>query len=70
MTRRQGIEAALAAWRDAERRLTGDVGDPDEIRQEIATHRDEFQRRCAQDVVVPVDLPAYAPAGAVGNAAA
>jgi hypothetical protein len=62
MTRRQGIEAALAAWRDAERRLTGHVGDPDAVRREIARHRDEFQRRCAQEVIVPMDLPAYSSA--------
>ena len=55
MTRRQGIDAALAAWWDAERRLTGHVGDPDEVRQEIAAHRDEFQRLCAEDVVVPTE---------------
>lgn len=70
MTRRQGIEAALAAWWDAEQRLTRHVGDPNDIRQEIATHRDEFQRLCAEDVVVPADLPAYASTETVDSAAA
>ena len=65
MTRRQGIEAALAAWWDAERRLTGHVGDPEQVRQEIATHRDEFQRLCAQEVAIPMDHAAPAPDGAV-----
>ena len=69
MTRRQGIEAALAAWWDAERRLTAHVGDPDLVRQEIAAHRDEFQRRCAQEVVIPLDRAAHAPEGAVSIAA-
>jgi hypothetical protein len=68
MTRRQGIDAALAAWWDAERRLTGHVGDPDEVRQEITAHRDEFQRLCAEDVVVPMDYAARARVG-VGVAA-
>jgi hypothetical protein len=68
MTRRQGIDAALAAWWDAERRLTGHVGDPDEVRQEIAAHRDEFQRLCAQDVVIPMERGDRAQ-GAVGVAA-
>jgi hypothetical protein len=68
MTRRQGIDAALAAWWDAERRLTGHVGDPDEVRQEIAAYRDEFQRLCAEDVVVPVEHGARS-RGAVGAAA-
>jgi hypothetical protein len=37
------------------RRLTGRVGDPDEVRQEIAAHRDQFQRLCAEDVVIPTE---------------
>jgi alkanesulfonate monooxygenase SsuD/methylene tetrahydromethanopterin reductase-like flavin-dependent oxidoreductase (luciferase family) len=68
MTRRQGIEAALAAWRDAERRLTGRVGDPDQVRREIAKHRREFQRRCAQEVVVPMDHAAHVAEAAVSIA--
>ena len=68
MTRRQGIDAALAAWWDAERRLKGHVGDPDQVRQEIATHRDEFERLCAQDVVIPREHAAHAPGGGVGIA--
>jgi hypothetical protein len=55
MTRRQGIEAALAAWRDAERRLEAHLGDPDDVMAEIAADQAEFQRLCAQDVTVPSD---------------
>ena len=53
MTRRQGIEAALAAWRDAERRLDAQEGDPEDVIAEIVMDRAEFLRLCAQDVVVP-----------------
>ena len=55
MTRRQNIEAALAGWRDAERRLDAQVGDREETMLEIATHRAEFQRLCAQDIVVSME---------------
>ena len=56
MTRRQAIEAALTAWRDAERRLEAHVGDPDEVIAEIAANQAEFQRLCAQDVVIPPSI--------------
>jgi hypothetical protein len=55
VTRRQCIEAALAAWRDAERRLAADEGDRHLVMQEVATYRAEFQRQCATEVVVPSD---------------
>ena len=52
MARREAIEAALAAWRAAERRLTsGDDGDADRLRDEVAVHRDEFQRLSAEHMV-------------------
>ena len=56
MTRRQKIEAALAAWRDAERRLEARVGDPDEVIAEIAAEQAEFQRLCAQDIIIPASI--------------
>ncbi|HET7026425.1 MAG TPA: hypothetical protein VFI28_01905 [Candidatus Limnocylindrales bacterium] len=52
MARREAIEAALAGWRDAERRLAGAVdGDADALAQEVADQRDEFQRLSAQHMV-------------------
>ena len=48
---REAIEAALAAWRDAERRLVQAVdGDADALRLELARHRDEFQRLTADNM--------------------
>jgi hypothetical protein len=55
MTRRQNIEAALEGWRDAERRLDARSGDREATMLEIATYRAEFQRLCAQDIVVSID---------------
>jgi hypothetical protein len=54
LTRRQAIEAALAAWRDAERRLEAHIGNPEDVMAEIEVDRDEFQRLCAQEVIVPI----------------
>jgi len=52
MARRQAIEAALSAWRDAERRLGGAVdGKADALSREVAAHRDEFQRLSAEHMV-------------------
>ena len=48
MERRQTLEAALAAWRDAERRLARAVdGDADRLTREVGIHRDEYQRLSA-----------------------
>ena len=51
MERRQRVEAALAAWRDAERRLS-QVGDADTegLTREVTIHRDEYQRLCAANM--------------------
>jgi alkanesulfonate monooxygenase SsuD/methylene tetrahydromethanopterin reductase-like flavin-dependent oxidoreductase (luciferase family) len=54
MTQRQGVEAALAAWRDAERRLDAHIGDPEEVMAEIEADQAEFQRLCKQDVIDPI----------------
>jgi len=54
MTRRQAIEAALAAWRDAERRLEAGIGDPEDVMAEIEADRAEFHRLCAQEVILPI----------------
>jgi hypothetical protein len=52
MARREAIETALAAWRDAERRLAIAVGgDLASLHQEVERHRDEFQRLSAQHMV-------------------
>jgi hypothetical protein len=53
--RRQAVEAALRAWRDAERKLAGANGDAKAIRAEIALHRDEFQRQSTDPMVDPRD---------------
>ena len=45
MERRQRVEAALAAWRDAERRLSRAVDDDSEgLTREVTVLRDEYQR--------------------------
>lgn len=45
MERRRSVEAALAAWRDAERRLSrASDGDTEALKREVAVHRDEYQR--------------------------
>ncbi len=52
VARREAIEAALKAWRDAERGLAQAVdGEADTLAQEVATHRDEFQRLSAQHML-------------------
>ena len=54
-TRRQQIEAALAGWREAERKLVGANGNTAAIRAEIDRHRDEFQRLSAEHMVDRID---------------
>ena len=52
MTRREAIETSLAAWRDAERRLTSAVdGDREAIALEVERHRTEFQQLSADHMV-------------------
>jgi hypothetical protein len=56
MARRQAIEAALDAWREADRRLARAVdGKADELTREVALHRDEFQRLSAEHMVQWMD---------------
>ena len=56
MARRQAIEAALSAWRDAERKLVGAVdGEADALTHEVAVQRDEFQRLSAEHMVQWMD---------------
>jgi hypothetical protein len=51
MDRRHNVEAALAAWRDAERRLSGaSDGDTEGLDREVTTHRDEYQRLSAANM--------------------
>ena len=52
MARREAIEAALAAWRDAERRLARAEEDEAEgLQVEVDLHRDEFQELSAEHMV-------------------
>ena len=56
MARREEIEGALAAWRDAERRLALAIdGEAETIALEVTLHRDEFQRLSAQHMVEWID---------------
>ena len=52
MERRYSVEAALAAWRDAERRLARAVdGEADVLAGEVGRNRDEYQRLSAANMV-------------------
>lgn len=53
--RRQEIEASLAGWRAAERRLSHADGDRDAIEAEITRHRSEFQRLSAAHMIDRMD---------------
>ena len=51
MDRRHGVEAALAAWRDAERRLSRAIdGDTEGLAREVKVHRDEYQQLSAANM--------------------
>jgi hypothetical protein len=51
MERRRSVEAALAAWRDAERRLSRAIdGDTEGLDREVKVHRDEYQRLSAANM--------------------
>jgi hypothetical protein len=54
--RRKAVEAALAAWRDAERKLAaGADGHTDAIKAEIERHKAEFQRLSAEHMIDRLD---------------
>lgn len=53
--RRKRIEAALAGWRKAERKLVGANGNSDAIKAEIKRHRDAFQRLSADHMLERID---------------
>lgn len=56
MTRRQAIEASLAAWRDADRRLADAVdGDREAIAREVELHRTEFHQLSADHMADQID---------------
>ena len=56
MNRREEIEAALSAWRAADRRLEASTnGDRDAIQAEVERHRSEFQRLSADHMVEQID---------------
>jgi hypothetical protein len=49
VARRESIEGALRAWRDAERRLAaGEDGDVETLKSDVVRYRDEFQRLSAE----------------------
>ncbi|HUP55791.1 MAG TPA: hypothetical protein VM408_09815 [Methylomirabilota bacterium] len=51
MERRQTVEAALRAWRDAERRLESAVdGDTEALTREVAQLRDAYQQLSAESM--------------------
>jgi hypothetical protein len=52
VARRESIEGALRAWRDAERRLAaGEDGDVETLKSDVVRYRDEFQRLSAEHMV-------------------
>lgn len=55
MTRREAIEASLAAWRHAERRLATSVnGEREAIAREVELHRTDIQQLSADHMVEPI----------------
>ena len=51
MDRRHSVETALAAWRDAERRLSRAIDDDVEgLTREVGVQRDEYQRLSAANM--------------------
>jgi hypothetical protein len=56
MTRRQAIEAELAAWREADRVLDAADGNAtDEMRDAVEQHRAEFQRLTSEHMIESID---------------
>lgn len=56
MHRRQNVETALAAWRDAERRLaTASDGEVGSLRAEVAAHKGEFLRLSGDQMLDQID---------------
>jgi rubrerythrin len=57
MAKREAIEAALAAWREAERRQSQAVdGDRERLTAAVERHRDEFQRLSAEHMLEQIDM--------------
>jgi hypothetical protein len=51
MAQASAIEAALAAWREADRRLAGAVGaEAERPRADVIRHRDVYQRLAAESM--------------------
>ena len=55
INRQQAIEAALAGWRAAERKVAGANGDTEAVQAEIERHRGEFQRLSAEHMIERID---------------
>lgn len=53
--RRKAVEAALSAWRDAERKFSGANGETQAIQAEIERHRSEFQRLSTNHMIDRMD---------------
>lgn len=52
LTRREAIETALAAWRDAERRLASAIdGERETLTRQVERHRADFQQLSADHMV-------------------
>ena len=56
MTRREAIEGALAAWRDADRRLSAAADkDRGKLARQVTLHRSEFHQLSADHMVDRID---------------
>jgi len=55
ISRQQAIEAALARWRGAERKLAGANGDTEAVQADIERHRGEFHRLSAAHMIDRID---------------
>jgi acyl-CoA reductase-like NAD-dependent aldehyde dehydrogenase len=56
MTRREAIEGALAAWRDADRRLSAAADEErGELARQVTRYRSEFQQLSADHMVERID---------------
>jgi hypothetical protein len=53
--RRQAIEAALAGWREAERKLAGAKGDTEAIQADIERHRSKFHQLSGEHMAERID---------------
>ena len=70
MSRREAIETALAAWRDAERRLASAVdGERETFARQVERHRADFQQLSADHMVERIGSRREADASDIWEAA-